>query len=148
MSVWCSHIQLEKTLESDVSSELIRQIGRGSLPAEDSADLKCTKCQNKVHSLPELHDHILQCSNHTTASPCRRVRSRSKNGGNSSIIPSSNSKNNQWLRGVSGRSKGMQRTHSKNSFVSTPSSQMRCLRQRSNRSSKDGTILISHHFYE
>ncbi|XP_057367121.1 uncharacterized protein LOC130688170 [Daphnia carinata] len=120
--VWCTHVQLDQSIEVDLAGELTRQItrsGTGGLNLP-SNNFKCTKCHFAVQSIPELHSHILLCSNHVSASPSRKRRIK--------VNPSS--RRNHWNQPETknGRSRGMQRTISSQT---KNSSATRSLRSRS-----------------
>ncbi|KAI9555853.1 hypothetical protein GHT06_018370 [Daphnia sinensis] len=120
--VWCTHIQLDQSIEVDLAGELTRQItrsGTGGLNLTSNT-YQCTKCQFVVESIPELHSHILLCSNHVSASPSRKRRLK--------VNPSS--RRNHWNQSETknGRSRGMQRTISSQT---KNSSATRSLRSRS-----------------
>ena len=120
--VWCTHIQLDRSTEPDLVDELKRQIMRSGnggsiLPL---TTFQCTKCHFSVESIPELHSHILLCSNHVSASPYRKRRikmnprsrrshwnqNETSNGGNRLMqrINSSQTKNSSAARSLRSRS--------------------------------------------
>ena len=127
--VWCNHIQLHQSTEvAGLAEELTRQIMRSGSggPTHSAAAFQCTKCHFTLQSIPELHSHILLCSNHVSASPYRKRRVK--------VNPSS--RRSHWSQNevTSGGLKGLQRSISsiKNSSTS------RLLRARS---PKEGYIL-------
>ena len=81
IGVYCTHIELQQSTEvAGLAQELtrrqiIRSAGSGE-PIHSAAAFQCTKCHLTFHSIPELHRHILLCSNHVTASPYqgRRIK--------------------------------------------------------------------------
>lgn len=120
--IWCTHIQLDQSIEVDLAGELTRQItrsGTGGLNLPPNT-YQCTKCHFVVESIPELHSHILLCSNHVSASPSRKRRLK--------VNPSSRRSHWNQPETKNGRSRGMQRTIS--SQTKNPSA-TRSLRNRS-----------------
>ena len=77
--VCCTNIQLEQSL--DVTG-LVKELGRQTMrpvsggPTHSVTAFQCTKCHFTLQSVPELHSHILLCSNHVTASPYRKRRTK------------------------------------------------------------------------
>lgn len=120
--VSCTHIQLDQSTEAELADELKRQImrsgnGRQILPLDT---FQCTKCHFSVESIPELHSHILLCSNHVSASPYRKRR----------VKVNPRSRRGHWNQNEApnGGSRGLQRT---NSSLTKNSSAARSLRSRS-----------------
>ena len=65
--VCCTNIQLEQSLDvTGLVKELGRQIMRpvSGGPTHSVTAFQCTKCHFTLQSVPELHSHILLCSNH------------------------------------------------------------------------------------
>lgn len=128
--VLCSHIQLDQFSETGLAEELIRQIKRSGSggSTQSSTAFQCTKCHFTVQSIPELHSHILLCSNHVSASPSRKRRFK--------VNP--NSRRSHWSQNAaSGRSRGMQRT------ISSQSKNSSAVRSLRSRSPKEGMININ-----
>jgi DNA-directed RNA polymerase subunit RPC12/RpoP len=120
--VSCTHIQLDQSTEAELADELKRQIMRSGnggqiLPLDT---FQCTKCHFSVESIPELHSHILLCSNHVSASPYRKRR----------VKVNPRSRRGHWNQNEApnGGSRGLQRT---NSSLTKNSSAARSLRSRS-----------------
>ena len=91
--------------------------------ASASAPTVCTKCHATLGSLAELHSHIIDCSDHATAGPSRKRRSRAL---------SNSRRSSQWQSTAGGRSRGMQRSACNASNPSTSASKSaRSLRTRS-----------------
>ncbi len=130
-SVWCTHIQLNQSAEAGLVTELTRQIIRSgnvyNEPAHSVDAFKCTKCHFAVQSIPELHSHILLCSNHVSASPSRKRRIK--------VNPSSRRSHWRQNEAVSGGIKGVQRSISSQTKNSSTSRSLR------NRSPKEGNLV-------
>lgn len=119
--VWCSHIQLDESWETeDLVTELKREVNRsGNGESSPIEPYECSKCQFQVNSSPELHSHILLCSNHATTPTKKRLHRSNSNG------------KTEKRTAVNGRRRGMLRQFLRSSALN-----------KANRA-KEGNILIS-----
>lgn len=128
--VCCTHIQLDQSIGVGLADELTRQItrsGNGGLNLAQNT-YQCTKCHFVVESIPELHSHILLCSNHVSASPYRKRRLK--------VNPSSRRSHWNQSEPKNGRSRGMQRT------ISSQTKNASSARALRTRSPKEGLDII------
>lgn len=126
--VWFTHIQVGEETGHDLAEELTRQIKRSGNggPTTLPSSFQCTKCHFVIHSIPELHSHILLCSNHVSTSPCRKRR----------VKVNPRSRKSHWSNNESSNSTGVNRNVSSQS--KTNGSATRSLRSRS---PKEGNLI-------
>ena len=97
--VYYRHIELDETRESvlpDIRNQVIRVYCKERIQYQDAPKShQCTKCHATLNSIPDLHSHILLCSNYISSSP-RKRRSRIMG----------NSRRNHWHNATGERKRG------------------------------------------